>query len=115
MLPRDRPWAAGESSHKKRSRSKQAGRPRACEVEAGMRQHSPRDDQASEPLIRRLDRAADGINPLLLILMVGLVILIAVRVATIGLANLPISRVDPSCQSSPVSAAGGAGVVDWAG
>jgi hypothetical protein len=60
-----------------------------------MQQHSPRDDQASEPLIRRLDRAADGINPFLLILMVGLVILIAIRVTTMGLANLPITRVDP--------------------
>ena len=68
-----------------------------------MPQRFSRDDQASEPLIRRLDRAADGINPLLLILMVGLVILIAIRVTTMGLANLPITRVDPSCLISPVS------------
>jgi len=77
-----------------------------------MQRHSPRDDQASEPLIRRLDRAADGINPLLLILMVGLVILIAIRVTTMGLANLPITRVDPSCLTSPGSAIGGAGPVN---
>ena len=77
-----------------------------------MQRHSPRDDQASEPLIRRLDRAADGINPLLLILMVGLVILIAIRVTTMGLANLPITRVDPSCLTSPGSAIGGAGLVN---
>ena len=76
-----------------------------------MQQHSPRDDQASEPLIRRLDRAADGINPLLIILMVGLVILIAIRVVTMGLANLPITRVDPSCLTSPGSAIGGADAV----
>jgi hypothetical protein len=75
-----------------------------------MRQNSPRDDQASESLIRRLDRAAEGINPLLLVLMVGLVILIAIRVATMGLANLPITRVDPSCLTSPGSAIGGAGL-----
>jgi hypothetical protein len=80
-----------------------------------MQRHSPRDDQASEPLIRRLDRAADGLNPLLIILMVGLVILIAVRVATMGLANLPITRVDPSCLVSPNSAIGGAGVVNRPG
>jgi hypothetical protein len=77
-----------------------------------MHRPSPRDDEPSEPLIRRLDRAADGINPLLLILMVGLVILIAIRVTTMGLANLPITRVDPSCLTSPGSAIGGAGPVD---
>ena len=80
-----------------------------------MRQHSPRDDQASEPLIRRLDRAADGINPLLIILMVGLVILIAVRVVTMGLSNLPITRVDPSCLTSRGSATGDAGMVNQPG
>ena len=79
---------------------------------AEMQQRSSRDDQASEPLIRRLDRAADGINPLLLILMVGLVILIAIRVTTMGLANLPITRVDPSCLTSPGSAIGDAGPVN---
>ena len=80
-----------------------------------MQQHSPRHDQASESLIRRLDRAADGINPLLLILMVGLVIFIAIRVTTMGLANLPITRVDPSCPTSPGSAIGGDGPVNRPG
>ena len=65
--------------------------------------------------MRRLDRAADGINPLLLILMVGLVILIAIRVTTMGIANLPITRVDPSCLVSPDSAIGGAGAVNRPG
>jgi hypothetical protein len=74
-----------------------------------MQQRSSRDDQASEPLMRRLDRVADGINPFLIILMVGLVILIAIRVSTMGLSNLPITRVDPSCLTSPASAIGGAG------
>ena len=53
--------------------------------------------------MRRLDRVADEINPFLAILMVGLVILIAIRVATMGLANFPITRVDPSCLISPAS------------
>ena len=60
--------------------------------------------------MRRLDRVADGINPFLIILMVGLVILIAIRVTSMGLANLPITRVDPSCLTSPGSAIGGAGL-----
>jgi hypothetical protein len=80
-----------------------------------MRQRSSRDDEPSEPLIRRLDRVADEINPFLTILMVGLVILIAVRVVTMGLANLPITRVDPSCLMSPGSAIGGAGAVNRPG
>jgi hypothetical protein len=80
-----------------------------------MQQHSRRDGQASETLIRRLDRAADGINPLLIILMVGLMILISVRVVTMGLSNLPITRVDPSCLTSPASAIGGAGAVNRPG
>jgi hypothetical protein len=80
-----------------------------------MHRPSPRDDEPSEPLIRRLDRVADEINPFLTILMVGLIILIAVRVVTMGLANLPITRVDPSCLISPNSAIGGAGAVNRPG
>jgi hypothetical protein len=78
-----------------------------------MQQRSSREP--SEPLIRRLDRVADEINPFLTILMVGLIILIAVRVVTMGLANLPIARVDPSCLTSPNSAIGGAGAVNRPG
>ena len=80
-----------------------------------MQQHSPRDDQASEPLMRRLDRAADGVNPFLIILMVGLLMLIAIRVTTMGLANHPITRVDPSCLTSRGSATGDAGMVNQPG
>ena len=80
-----------------------------------MHRPTPRDDEPSEPLIRRLDRVADEVNPFLTILMVGLIILIAVRVVTMGLANLPITRVDPSCLTSPNSAIGGAGAVNRAG
>jgi len=53
--------------------------------------------------MRRLDRVADEVNPFLIILMVGLIILIAIRLTTMGLANLPITRVDPSCLTSPAS------------
>ena len=80
-----------------------------------MHRPTPRDDEPSEPLIRRLDRVADEVNPFLTILMVGLIILIAVRVVTMGLANLPITRVDPSCLTSPNSAIGGPGAVDRPG
>ena len=37
--------------------------------------------------MRRLDRVADGVNPFLIILMVGLLILIVIRVATMGLVK----------------------------
>ena len=37
--------------------------------------------------MRRLDRAADRINPFLIILMVGLLILTVIRVAALGLSN----------------------------
>ena len=39
--------------------------------------------------MRRLDRVADEVNPFLIILMVGLIILIAIRVATMGLSQFP--------------------------
>jgi hypothetical protein len=66
-----------------------------------MQRLSPRDDRPSERLMRRLDRVAGEINPILIISMVGLMILIAVRVTTMGLSNLPIARIDPSCMISP--------------
>ena len=68
-----------------------------------MQQRSSRDAQASEPLMRRLDRAADRINPFLIILMVGLLILTVIRVAALGLSNFPITRVDPACLISPAA------------
>ena len=42
--------------------------------------------------MRRLDRAADEINPFLTILMVGLLILTIIRVFALGLSNFPITR-----------------------
>src|SRR5262249_34892085 len=77
------------------------------EGKAEMHRPTPRDEEPLEPLIRRLDRVADGVNPFLIILMVGLLILIAIRVTTMGLSNFPITRVDPSCLISPVSTTNG--------
>jgi hypothetical protein len=71
-----------------------------------MQRLSPRDDRPSERLMRRLDRVAGEINPILIISMVGLMILIAVRVTTMGLSNLPITRIDPSCMISPAPTTG---------
>ena len=70
-----------------------------------MQRFSPRHDRASEPLMRRLDRAANQVNPFLIILIAGLVVLNLARLATIGLANFPITRVDPTCLTSPSAAA----------
>jgi hypothetical protein len=61
--------------------------------------------------MRRLDRVADEVNPFLIILMVGLVILIAIRVSTMGL-SIPISRVDPSCLIAPASIPNEIGATD---
>ena len=57
--------------------------------------------------MRRLDRVADEINPFLTILMVGLLILTVIRVATLGLSYLPITRVDPNCLISPAPTTSG--------
>ena len=61
--------------------------------------------------MRRLDRVADEINPFLIILMVGLLILNLTRLATLGLPDLPITRADPSCLISPASTISGVGAV----
>jgi hypothetical protein len=76
-----------------------------------MQRLSPRDDQRSEPLMRRLDRVADEINPYLIVLMVGLLILNLTRLVSLGLANFPVTRVDPSCLVTPASATGGLGAI----
>jgi hypothetical protein len=65
-----------------------------------------------ELLMRRLDRAADEINPFLIIMMVGLLILNLTRLFTMVLPNFPITRVDPGCIVSPPTATiGGAEAV----
>jgi hypothetical protein len=72
-----------------------------------MQQFSPRDDRPSEPLMQRLDRVADQVNPFLIIVMVGLLILNLTRLVTMGLTSFPITRVDPSCLISPASTTSG--------
>lgn len=59
--------------------------------------------------MRRLDRAANQVNPFLIILIAGLIVLNLARLATIGLANFPITRVDSSCLTSPSAAAARSG------
>ena len=66
-----------------------------------MRRLSSRHDRRSEPLLHRLNRAADQVNPFLIVLIIGLVVLNLARLATIGLASFPITRVDPSGLMTP--------------
>ena len=74
-----------------------------------MRRLSSRHDRRSEPLLQRIDRAADQVNPFLIVLIIGLVVLNLARLVTIGLVNFPITRVDPSCLISPSAPARSAG------
>ena len=62
--------------------------------------------------MRRLDRAAGEINPILMILMVGLLILNAIRIVSLGLSSLPITRVNPDCLISSTLTVGGGSAVD---
>ena len=57
--------------------------------------------------MQRLDRVADQVNPFLIIVMVGLLILNLTRLVTMGLSSFPITRVDPSCLISPASTTSG--------
>jgi hypothetical protein len=85
------------------------------DLEAAMRRSSPGNNQRWE-LMRRLDRVADEVNPFLIILMVGLLILNLIRLFTMVLPNFPITRVDPSCMvSRPSATIGGARTVEWPG
>ena len=54
--------------------------------------------------MHRLDRAAGEINPILIVLVIGLLILTVARLVTLGLSDLPSTRGDPSCPTSPASA-----------
>ena len=62
--------------------------------------------------MRRLDWAAGEINPILMVLMIGLLILNAMRIVSLGLSSFPISRVNPDCLMSSTSTVGGGSVVD---
>ena len=77
-----------------------------------MQRLSPRDDRSFERLMRRIDRAAGEINPILIVLVVGLLILNAIRIVSLGLSSFPITRVNPDCLISSTSTVGGGSVVD---
>src|SRR5262249_49867900 len=83
------------------------GDPRRWGGVAEMRRHSSRGDPASGPLMGRLRRGAHEGEPFLVILLGGPLILTVIRVATMGLSNFPITRVDPSCLISPAPTTSG--------
>ena len=62
--------------------------------------------------MRRLDRAAGEINPILIILMVGLLILNAIRIVSVGLTGIPITRVNPNCLMPSTPTISGADIVN---
>jgi hypothetical protein len=62
--------------------------------------------------MRRLDRVAGEINPILVILMVGLLLLNAIRIVSLGLSGIPITRVDPNCLMSSTPPISGAEIVN---
>src|SRR3981189_2886172 len=66
-----------------------------------MQQFSPRHDHSREPLMRRLDRVAGEINPFLLIVVVGLVILNLTCFVALTVSQLPITRIKPDPSISP--------------
>jgi hypothetical protein len=67
-----------------------------------MRHSSRPDDPAPEPLWRRLDRAAGELNPFLMLLAIGLVILYLTGAFGL-LLKLPITYGSPNaaCATSP--------------
>ena len=62
--------------------------------------------------MRRLDRAASEINPILMVLMVGLLILNAIRIVSLGLSGIAITRVDPNCLMSSTPPISGVDIVN---
>jgi hypothetical protein len=70
-------------------------------ADSPMRPPSPQDDHSHEPLMRRLDRAAGEINPFLMVLILGLVILNLTCFVALMATHIPIAPV----HSSPSAAA----------
>jgi len=70
--------------------------------------HPSRHDPAPEPLWRRLDRAAGEVNPFLMLVAIGLVILYLTCLFGL-LIKLPIRYGDPSTSSSAIGEVGTAG------
>ncbi len=65
-----------------------------------MRYRSRRGQSVSEPLWRRIDRAAREVNPFLMVLAIGLIILNLSCLAGL-LIKLPITRVDAAACALP--------------
>jgi hypothetical protein len=62
-----------------------------------MQQLSPRPDRSRDPLMRRLDSAAGRINPLLMMIAIGLAVLDAsCLIALLDTGSLATSRGGPS-------------------
>lgn len=62
--------------------------------------------------MRRLDRAAGEINPILIVLMVGLLVLNLVRIVSLGFSGFPITRMNPNCLMSSTPTISGAEIVN---
>jgi hypothetical protein len=54
-------------------------------------------DHSPEPLMRRLDRVAGLINPILVVVVMVLVVLNLTCLAALTAANSSISRANPTC------------------
>ena len=74
-----------------------------------MRHLFQRNHHASEPLWRRLDRAAGEVNPFLMVLVIGLGILQLTCLFGL-LIKLPITHIDPTACAAPPSVTGSGGV-----
>jgi hypothetical protein len=73
-----------------------------------MRHPSRRNDPAPEPPWRRLDRAAGEVNPFLMLLAIGLVILYVTCLFGL-LVKLPITYSPPSASSAATGSTGADG------
>ena len=65
---------------------------------------SPRGSFSPEKLFRRLDRAAAHLNPILMVVVVGLLLLNLIGAALVLVSHLPITRMQ-SASVAPPSAA----------
>jgi hypothetical protein len=72
-----------------------------------MRQLFPRHNRSREPLYRRLDRAAGQLNPLLMMIAIGLAILNASCLLTLfDTGKLPVRCIDSGqARSAPATGA----------
>jgi hypothetical protein len=75
-----------------------------------MAQQLPRNHQSPEQWLRRLDRAAEGMNPFLITLTIGLVILNLTCLALLS-AHLDVTRISPDVWTCPSSLASGPSAV----